>query len=73
MLVKDKRGNEIEISVYGQYEDDIQIDQADYVHSDDEVPESTIDYILDTYASEIYQEWYENKVGEADYYHEGDR
>lgn len=73
MIVKDKKGNEIEISIGGAYEDDIQIEEAAYFDSDDEVSDETIDYILDTYADEIYTEWYENKAGEAESYYEGDR
>ena len=74
MIVKDKSGREIEISVYGQYEDDIEITDAAYCDNlDEEVPDSVIDYIMDKYASEIYNEWFENQCGAAEYYYEGDR
>lgn len=73
MKVKDKDGREIQISVSGRYEDDIQIDEAYYVDSEEEVLDDVIDYIQSQYADEIYQEWYENKCGEAEYLYEGDR
>jgi hypothetical protein len=73
MLVKDEKGREIEISVYEKYEDDIQIDDANYIDSDDEVSEDTLDYIYSQYADAMYEVWYDNKIGEAEYYYEGDR
>jgi hypothetical protein len=73
MKVKDKSGRQIEISVYGRYEDDIQIDEAYYTDSEEEVSDETLDYIYSQYADAMYEEWYDNKVGEAEYYYEGDR
>jgi hypothetical protein len=71
MLVTDKQGREVEIEIYGRYEDDIEITEAQYVdESLGEVSDETIDYILDTYSSEIYDEWFENKVCEAEYYYD---
>ena len=73
MIVKDQLDREIEISIYGLYEDDIQIDEAAYFDSEEEVSDETIEYILDTYADAIYAEWHDNKVGEAESYYGGDR
>jgi hypothetical protein len=66
MLVQDKEGREIELSVCGKYDDDIQIDDAFYADDDSEVADETIDWIQDQYASEIYDEWYQNRIGAAE-------
>lgn len=65
MLVKNKLGRELEITVYGKYDDDIQIDDAVYLDNDEEVSDEDIEYITKHYADEIYQEWIENKSSEA--------
>lgn len=70
MKVVDKSGREIYISVYGKYEDDIQIDEAYYVDTEEDVPDDVIAYIYENYASEMYDQWYENKVCEAEYYYD---
>jgi len=68
MIVKDKDNREIEISVCGRYDDDIEISDAYYLDSDnEEVSDETIDYIMDAYSDDIYQEWYENQVCAAEY------
>lgn len=67
MIVKDKAGREIEISVYGRYEDDIQIDSAQYVDGDDEVSEETCEYIYEHYQSELYEAWFDQQCGRADF------
>lgn len=72
--VKDSNGRDVYISVYGKYEDDIQIDEAFY---DDEVggdvPDEEIDFIFDNYSDAIYDDWFENQVGAAEAWGEGDR
>lgn len=74
MIVKNKDGREIEIeSVYGKYDDDIQIEEAYYVDTGEEVSEKDIDYIMDAYSSEIYDMWFQNGIMAAEYYWEGDR
>jgi len=67
MLVKDRQGREIEITVFGTAADDVQINEAFYLFSDEDVSESTIDYILDTYGAELEQEWFESQVSRADF------
>jgi len=73
MLVKNNDGREIEIHVYGNHSDDIQIDEAFYLDSNDDVTDEDIEYIMDYYADDIYLQWYENKCGQAEAYYEGDR
>jgi hypothetical protein len=62
----DQNGKELEFSVYGRYEDDIQIDEIYYLESEDEVTDETIDYVLDAYSDVISEEWYMNQVDAAE-------
>ena len=71
MIVKDKAGREIEISVGGSDHDDIEITDAVYCDDpNEEVPESVIEYITDKYADNIYTEWYENQCSAAEAYYD---
>ena len=71
MIVKDKNNREVEITVSGRDHDDIEISDAIFVDNpDEEVPDEVVDYIWDTYADDLYQEWYENMVCEAEYYYD---
>lgn len=69
MTVKDQDNKEVEIeSVFGKYEDDIQwegfyVDSIEAMLSDE-----TIDYITKEYSQELYEEWMDNKIGQADFY-----
>ena len=73
MLVKDSNGRECEISVYGRFDDDIQIDSAVYTDDGTDVPDDQVEFLYDHYASEIYEHWFENQIGAAESYYEGDR
>jgi hypothetical protein len=74
MQVNDKNGNEIEISVSGRYEDDIQIEEAYYVDETlGEVSDETINYIQDNYAEDIYESWFDKQLGMSESIWEGDR
>lgn len=78
VTLKDKT-YELEITPYGRYDDDIQLDVNSVIDEDGEevVDESLIDtlidHVYDRYSDTIYEEWYDNKVGEAEAYFEGDR
>jgi hypothetical protein len=71
MKVRDSKGNEVYVSVYGSSEDDIQIDEAYYV--DDSlpfyVPEEEIDYIMQNYQDAMYEAWIDKQVSLSDYYY----
>jgi hypothetical protein len=67
MIVHDKQGREIKISIYGTEPDDVQVDSAVYADDDSDVPDSVVDYIMDIYGDEIYQNWYEYQVDMAEY------
>lgn len=73
MIVKDSAGRSVEIQVSGSDMDDIMIDSADYVDSDQEVPEEEIEYIYNAYAGEIEEEFIQNAVMKSEAYYEGDR
>ena len=73
MIVLDNQDNEIEITISGQYRDDIQIESAYYTDSDTEVSEETIEYIYKHYASDLYETWLEQRIGYAEAYYEQDR
>ena len=68
MIVQDKDNNAIEIQVYGQHSDDIQIDYAEYLDLDKEVSENTIEYIYKNYSDELYEEWFNGMVSKCEYY-----
>ena len=65
-------GREIELRLHGDM-DDIQVSEAYYLDGDEDVPDDVIDMLLDKYADEVYMELYENKIGQAEDYYEGDR
>lgn len=74
MLVRNSKNEELEITgVCGRYEDDIEITDIQYVNRDDEVSDEDVDYVMNNYASDIYDMWYENQVGAAEYLYEGER
>ena len=70
---------EIDVTAYGQYEDDIQlevdsvIDEDGEEVTDDDLIETLVEIVSDRHADTIHESWYENKVGEAESYFEGDR
>ncbi len=62
MYVKLQDGREIEISVYGKYVDDLQFD------CDEELDDDAVEHIQTNYADEMYEEWMEQRITQADYY-----
>lgn len=73
MLVMDSTGRQAQIEVYGKHDDDIQIVEAYYLDTGEDLHDEEVDYIMRTYDSEIYQEWYENQIAAAEAYHDRDR
>ena len=68
MIVHDKNNRELEIDGLSGAEDDIQIDSIYYTDNpDEEVSDEVVDYIMDTYAAELYNEWFQNQVCAAEY------
>lgn len=61
----DSKGREVGLEVGGKYDDDIQILEASYEDGTD-IGEEEIAYIERTYASELYEEWFEHKLAHAD-------
>lgn len=54
MIFKTEDGRSVEMEVYGHYED-VEIDEAYYLDSEEDVTQEDIEYILDTYAAEIQE------------------
>ena len=73
MNVKDSKGREAEIQVGGRNRDDIQITSATYTDDGSDVPDNEVEHIQNAYSADIDAEWYENKIGLAEAYAEGDR
>lgn len=69
MIVKDEQGRELEIEIGGE-SDDVQITTAYYLDSDEEVSHETLDFIMQTYADDMFSEWIDQTIG--DFYDEGD-
>ena len=68
MKVKDQKGRELEIeSVTGTDGDDIQIDEIYYTDDPEEVSDEVVEFVSTTYATELYEFWYEWMVGRAEY------
>jgi hypothetical protein len=65
--VHDKHGRIIEVSVHGEL-DDVQINEAHYLDSEEEVSEKTIQYIESTQSDILYRALLDRVVGTAEYY-----
>jgi hypothetical protein len=65
VIVKDQEGREITLLVRGNHEEP-QIDEAQFVDSDDDVPDSTIEWIYSYYAEELSDEAHQYNVGRAE-------
>jgi len=66
MIIKDKNNQEIEIFVYGNEPDDIQIESATYVDTGLDVPDDIIDWILEHYSDLIYENWMDRMIMRAE-------
>ena len=66
MLVKNKNGREIEVTVGGTT--DVGILDAEFTDgSTAHVPDDDIHYIMNKYSDELYLAWIENKTAQADF------
>jgi len=68
MILTLKDGREVELEVGGKYSDDIQVESAFYVDNGLEVIDSDVEYLQENYGDEFYEEWYEGKIGESDFF-----
>lgn len=73
MILTTKDGREVEIKATMYAFDDIQITDASFVDSDEYVPDEIVEELEERYADRIWQHAYENAIGAAEYYYEGDR
>lgn len=68
MLLKDETGKIVEVTVAGTACDDVWIEEAYYTDSEELVSEQTIEWLMDRYSGDIEEEYYMNRVAEADFY-----
>lgn len=69
MIVTLENGREVELSVCGKYEDDIQIAEANYTDAPfADVADKDLDYIMNNYENEIYEAWWDKRITDADFY-----
>ncbi len=72
MQVFNQNGDTVEISIGGSDADDIQILSAEFeMHPELQVPDSDIEWIERHHAEEIYLEWVDQRIGDAEYAAEG--
>lgn len=71
-MIFEYEGREIEMQFHG-VQDDIQCTYAKYTDNNEDVPDEAVDLLMDSYASEIDQEAWENACSAAETYFEGDR
>lgn len=67
LYVKNKAGRAIELQVSGVFGDDIEITEAFYLDDPEEdVTETDIEFIYETYGDEMYNEWLESNIAMGD-------
>jgi len=72
MILKDKNNREVEVGVYGEY-DDVQIDEAVYVDTGEDASDEVVDYLMSTYGDELFEAFQERQIDRADSYYGDDR
>lgn len=71
LYVKNKQGRAIEITIYGESYDDLQIEEAYYLDdSEEDVTDTDIEYIMNNYGDEMYEEYINNVMCAADFYND---
>lgn len=68
MLVKDSKGRAVELYLYGDEPDDIQVEDIFYADDESDVPEDEVEYIMDKYADAIYEEFAEQQAARYENY-----
>lgn len=72
MILKDKKGNPLEVFVNGEF-NDITIEDICYLDSDDDVPEETMQYVYDTYSDELRDAYMDKLMDAANAYNDYER
>lgn len=70
--IKDSKGRDVDVDVHG-VQDDVQIVRAVYLDDESDVSDDEVDYIRQTYSSELDSMWYDNQISRAESASEGDR
>jgi hypothetical protein len=73
MLLMTKDNREVELMVVMRDFDDIEVTEAYYTDTNEDVDNDTVDELMETHSAKIYEEAYENAVMAAEYAMEGDR
>ena len=73
MIVKSATGREIELDNISGPDDDIQIGSAEYVDGIGEVSDADLDFVYEAYAEKLSEHVFQNAVGAAEAFYEGDR
>lgn len=59
-------GREVEVAKVSGEEDDIQIDQAFYTDTQDEVTDEDLEEIYTMYPEMLFEKWYEREIAAAE-------
>ena len=66
-------GREVDVQVKGESSDDVSIAHAVYTDTQEQVEDDDVYVIEQRYSDELYNEWFDNQVGRAEAFFEGDR
>lgn len=67
MILKDSQGNSVNVTIGGEWVDDLEITEATYVGSGLDVSDDEVAYILETYYDVLSQELLENAMEPSRY------
>lgn len=68
MILKNEQGREIELSVGGGSDDDIEITDAGYIDNGEDASDEDVDYLYENYPDALYEAWYQSMICRADFY-----
>lgn len=73
MTLRTKDGREVEIThIEAEYGEGVYHIEGECLDGS-ELSDSDIDYLLDTYGDDLYQDWYERRIDMAEYAMDQDR
>lgn len=67
MIVRLKDGNEVEILSVSGADDDVQIDEAMYINSDEFVSDSDLEEVYSDHGDELHTMWVDRCISKADF------
>lgn len=67
------KNREVELGrVFGRHHDDLELESAFWVDTNEELDDEDFEYVCDFFAEEIYEMWYDRNVMEAEYAYDHD-